>query len=149
MPGHPGKMCVVRAMVIVLPVFRMHTSDKGRLGEIKVMSRLVELGWYPFSDLSGKCPVDLLAWKDGKIVSVQVKSCDRQNTSGSYRVSIGRTRANRTENIVHKFDSTSCDYLAVYLMSINKVCFIKSYDITTGRELSIKPWDVEKLSFIS
>lgn len=114
----------------------MKTTDLGRLGEVKVSARLVELGWYPFIDPSGKCPVDLLAWKGGLIISFQVKSCGSPDSDGRYMVQVGSLRPNRTETVVHKFNKDSCDYLAVYLLDDDEVCFIPSEEVP-GRALSI------------
>jgi hypothetical protein len=117
----------------------MSTTDAGRLGEAKVISRLTELGWYPFIDLSGKCNVDLLAWKDGDIRSFQVKSTGYSpGSSGKYVVQIGSIRPNRTSNVVKKFDPSLFDYLAVYVSPEDKVYFIKTSSVTSGRTITIQ-----------
>lgn len=115
----------------------MDTTDLGRLGEAKVISRLTELGWYPFVDPSGKCPVDLVAWKKGKLTSFQVKSCNTKPYGTSYCVSIRSTRPNRTGNTVKLLDPDSVDYLAVYLQGDDLVCFVPSGKISSGRQVSI------------
>lgn len=116
----------------------MSTTDAGRVGEAKVLAKLTESGWYPFVDLSGKCPVDILAWKDNQIISVQVKSTATQAPSGKWVVQIGCVRPNRTGNVIKKFDSTAQDYLAVYIAPVDVVVFVKSSEITAGRSLAIE-----------
>jgi hypothetical protein len=117
----------------------MTTTDAGRLGEAKVLARLAELGWYPFVDISGKCPVDVLAWKDGVTRSFQVKSTSYSpGKNQKYVVQIGSVRPNRTGNVIKKFDSKGFDYLAVYVAPEDKVYFVKSSSITTGRTLTIQ-----------
>lgn len=115
------------------------TTDAGRLGEVKAMARLTELGWYPFSDISGKCPVDILAWKDGITRSFQIKTTNTTSSSGKYIVQIGAVRPNRTGNVIKKFDPKSVDYLAVYVIPEDAVYFIATSSVTTGRSLTIQP----------
>ena len=114
----------------------MNTTDAGRLGEAKTIVELIKHGWYPFVDQSGKCPVDLLAWKDGKLISVQVKTTEVKGDYG-YIVQIGSIRPNRTGNVIKKFDPNSCDYLAVYVVPTDTLYFLKSIEITSGRQLTI------------
>lgn len=104
----------------------MNSSDIGRLGESKVISRLVELGWYPYIDISGKSPIDIIAWQDGRVVTIQVKTCSRANESGSYQVEVKTTRHNASGRTVKDFDSQSCDYLAVYIIELDTIAFIPS-----------------------
>lgn len=115
----------------------MSTLDSSRLGESKVIARLVELGWYPFIDISGKCPVDLVAWKDGDIRTFQVKTTKTAASSGKYTVQIGCIRPNRTGNTIHKFQKSAQDYLAVYIVPRDTVIFIKSESIMSGRSLAV------------
>ena len=116
----------------------MNSTDMGRLGEIKALAKLVEFGWYPFTDISGKCPVDIIAWKDGLVKSFQVKSTDSFSKSGKPMVQVGTCRPNRTTTIVKSFDKDSADYLIVYVKSTDKVYFIPSEDVTAGRGLTIQ-----------
>lgn len=126
----------------------MTTTDMGRLGEIKVMNALVEQGWYPFTDISGKCPVDIIAWKDNVTITIQVKYCGYSPVDGSFSVQIGSIRPNRTENVIKKFDNEAVDYLAVYLEPLNTVCFIPASEISTGRSLTIREQPNGKCKFI-
>lgn len=116
----------------------MSTTDAGRVGEAKVLARLSELGWYPFVDISGKCPVDILAWKSGQSVSIQVKSTSTPTTSGKWAVEIGTVRPNRTGNIITKFDTLGQDYLAVYIAPTDTVVFIKADTVKAGRRLTVE-----------
>lgn len=115
----------------------MSTTDAGRVGEAAALSELSKQGWYPFIDISGKCPVDIIAWKDGVTKTFQVKSTS-STKNGSWEVQIGSIRPNRTGNVIHKFDSGVVDYLVVYIEPIDTVCFIESSGITQGRMLSIR-----------
>ncbi len=117
------------------------TTDAGRLGEAKTIARLTELGWYPFLDLSGKCPIDIIAYKDGVVKTIQVKTTGVTTPSGKYVVQIGSTRPNRTENIIKKFDVDAQDYLAVYIIDTDVVVFIPAKEILSGRSLVVESID--------
>lgn len=116
----------------------MTTTDTGRLGEAKIIAALTEQGWYPFIDLSGKSPVDILAWKNQKIISLQVKTTGTQSDSGGWTVQIGAIRPNRTGNRVEKFSAERSDYLGVYIVPVDKVCFIPTSKVTTGRTITLR-----------
>lgn len=116
----------------------MSTTDAGRVGEAKVLAILTVQGWYPFVDVSGKCPVDVVAWKDGKTITIQVKSTASKSSSGKYIAQIGAVRPNRSGNVIKKFDPDAQDYLAVYVEPEDKVYFIKSEDVKSGRALTIQ-----------
>lgn len=124
----------------------METTDAGRLGEAKILARLTELGWYPFIDVSGKCPVDIVAWKDGVTKTFQVKATAYQGQRGSkYVVQIGSIRPNRTGNTIKKFTVESCDYLAVYIIPEDRVVFVRSDSIVAGRQMTIQPTHLDTL----
>lgn len=120
---------------------RVKTTDAGRLGEAKTIARLTELGWYPFLDLSGKCTIDIIAYKDGVVKTIQVKTTSVTTPSGKYVVQIGSTRPNRTENIIKKFDVDAQDYLAVYIIDTDVVVFIPAKEILSGRSLVVESID--------
>lgn len=115
----------------------MNTTDAGRLGEVKIMARLTELGWFPFTDLSGKCLVDIIAWRSGVTRTFQVKTTETMAPSGNFTVQIGSIRPNRTGNTIKKFDNKSVDYLAVYIVPLDMVQFIAAATITTGRTVTV------------
>lgn len=116
----------------------MNTTDIGRLGEAKIIAALVEQGWYPFTDLSGKCPVDIIAWKSGKTLTIQVKTTQTKSKSGKYVVQIGCIRPNRSGNVIKKFDGSAFDYLAIYVAPEDAVVFIQATSILTGRVLTLQ-----------
>lgn len=115
----------------------MTTTDAGRLGEIKVMSALTAAGWYPFVDLSGKCPVDIIAWKDLSVITIQVKSTAYKPNGTYYVVQLGSVRPNRTSNVVKKYAANAQDFMAVYVAPQDKVYLIPGSEIQSTRTLTI------------
>jgi hypothetical protein len=115
----------------------MSTTDMGRLAEAKVISQLVADGWYPFLDISGKCPVDIIAWKDGETKRIQVKYTGYQ-AYGSWTVQLKSVRPNRTKNTIHQFDNSQFEWLAVYIEPEDEVVFIEASTITAKNSLAVK-----------
>lgn len=114
----------------------MNTTDAGRLGEIKVASMLVEDGWFIFTDYSGKCTVDLIAWKDGVTKTFQVKTTGYSVNGGPWLVQLKSVRPNRTENKIKLWENVA-DALGVYIVPEDRVVIIEAKDITQKTQLSL------------
>lgn len=130
----------------------------GSLAEAKVLAKLTEQKYHVFIQASGKAPFDLVAYKDDVLYRVSVKGTNSVE-NGAYKVTLSSTRSNRTGNRVIPFDSNTCDILAVYIQSLDCVCFIKADKILSTRSLAIrekpskysnknKSWIVGDLEFI-
>lgn len=113
----------------------MNTTDLGRLGEIKVAAQLVSDGWYVFFDQSGKCEIDLIAWKDGEVKTVQVKSTGYR-VGNSWLVQLKTVRPNRTGNTIRQWSGIS-DLLGIYLIVEDRVLILESSSITQKNQISI------------
>ena len=116
----------------------MHNSEIGYIGEQCVFAELAKLGWIVYQDLSGKGPYDCVIVKSNLKLTVQVKSCQsRAKYNTGWAVGVGSVRSNKTENVIHKFDNTKQDILAIYLNVIDKVIFFVSSDVNVGRMLAV------------
>ena len=116
----------------------MHNSQIGYIGEQCVFAELAKLGWIVYQDLSGKGPYDCIIFKENRILTVQVKSSSsRTQHNTGWAVGVGSVRSNKTQNVVHKFDNTKQDILAIYLNTIDKVIFFVSSDVNVGRMLAV------------
>lgn len=103
----------------------------GSLGEAAVTAFLTRHRVHVFSQISGKAPFDLIAWKDGVTKTISVKSTSRKK-GHSYEVELRSTRHNKTRTVVKKFDSSLCDILAVYIVPLDCVCLLDT-SIVHGR----------------
>ena len=106
----------------------MDVNLLGRVGEAKVIAALSEQGWYPFLDISGKSPVDLIAWKNGRPLTIQIKSTT-QSKNNSWQVETKRVRINTKGSVQKGFEQGVCDFLAVYIEPIDVVCFVPSLEV--------------------
>jgi len=110
----------------------------GNLAEAKVITKLVESGFDVFVQFSGKAPFDLVAGRDGHLYRVQVKGTASQTPYGTYRVLLKSVRSNRTRNVIHHFDPSLCDILAIYIEPLDKVCFLRSSEVASRAQLNLR-----------
>lgn len=113
-------------------------TGQSTIGEQTVVLDLLKHDMDVFTSVTGKSTIDIVASLNGKLLGIQVKSCAYQIRDNVWNVAIGRIRANKTANVIYKFDNSSCDILAVHLPVIDKICYFKSSEITTSRGITIK-----------
>ncbi len=113
----------------------MDTIRQGRVGEAKIVSKFIDMEYDVYTPMFGNADCDLIVGKDGKIFRVEVKCtnyCPKDN--GRYVVQLKSVRPNRTGNKIVKFDATRCEYLAIYIIDLDKVIILdaKPYHDTSG-----------------
>jgi hypothetical protein len=85
---------------------------------MQVASRLLELGYGVFKDITGAHAVDLIAHKDGKFVRIQVKT--RLSKNGA--VNFPRYTGGR--EVKHHLAGDEFDVMAMYVRDRNLVLFM-------------------------
>ncbi len=109
----------------------------GSLAEAKVLSKLVESQFDVFVQFSGKAPFDLVAHWGGEVQRVSVKGTSTKIRE-AYQVQLREVRPNRTGNVVRHFDPARCDVLAVYVEPVDKVCFLRSDEVSSKSVLNLR-----------
>jgi hypothetical protein len=109
----------------------------GGLAEAKVLSKLVEGQFDVFVQFSGKAPFDLVAYKDGQLLRVNVKGTATK-LRGAYPLRLREIRPNRTRNVIRHFDPKRCDVLAIYVAPLDKVCFLRSEEVAAKAQLNLR-----------
>lgn len=135
----------------------MHfTHQLGLLGELKVATKFVKLGFSIYTSISdGVDPFDFIAYKDNRLIKVQVKSTGKITSRGSYQISLRTITIHKSRNVLKPFNSSKCDILAIYIDPLDTVCFIPTAILSnTGsiylRELpprngnQYKPWIISE-----
>lgn len=107
------------------------------LGELKVAAALAEQHYDVFVGWGGKSVCDLVAHKDGVLYRVQIKTTSTQATSGNWTVQIKSVRHNKTANVIHNFDASKCDMLAIYVLPEDRVVFVDPKLHDNGCQLTI------------
>lgn len=110
----------------------------GAIGEAKVIAHLTKERHHVFSQVTGKAPFDLIAYKDNKVYRISVKTIEKQNKYGSYTVQLKSVRSNRTGNTIINFDNNSCDILAIYILETDEVILLDSCNIKAKSGLVVK-----------
>lgn len=109
----------------------------GGLAEFKVASELHKIGYYVYTQPSGKGPIDLIVLDESLIpLKVEVKGVSTLNKRGKLEVRIGSVRSNHTSHRVIKFNKDKADILGIYLEPLDKVYLLDAKKITTGRSLT-------------
>ena len=118
---------------------------QGDLGEIKVAAHFMQLGYQVFTCL-GKGFFDLIITKDGiNLERVEVKSTSRRSRNDTgFEVQLKRVRPNRTKSTIHKWDSTKCDKLAIYVVPIDKIVVFDSEDVKVSNSMILGDKEIEK-----
>lgn len=115
-----------------------NTTWLGSVGESKVASELSRYRFHVFIQTTGKAPFDLVVYKDGYLYRVNVKTTQSINKWGSWEVQIKSIRSNRTKNRVVPFDPLSCDVLAVYIEPLDRVCFLRTSEISGRSSIALR-----------
>jgi len=110
----------------------------GNLAEAKVIAKLVENDFDVFIQSSGKAPFDLVAYREGHLLRVQVKGTSSRTRYGVYQVQLRAVRSNRTANTIQYFDPSQCDVLAIYIEPLDKVCFLWADEVEARRQLNLR-----------
>lgn len=90
------------------------TVTQGTIGLTQAIATFSKLGYNVSVPIVDNQCYDLVIEKDGTLYKVQVKTTKQIAPSGNFVVELKRVRANKTSNVIHKFDNTECDYLFIF-----------------------------------
>jgi hypothetical protein len=110
----------------------------GALGEAKVIAALTADKYHVFGQITGKAPFDLVAYKDGKLYKISIKTITGKNRNGTYTVQLKAVRSNRNKNRIINFDNSLCDIVAVYILPEDKIVMLNSNTIIVKSSLTVK-----------
>lgn len=91
----------------------MNSKRIGNIGEVKTLSKLVELMvpvYIPFGDNE---KTDLVAEWGNKLVKIQCKTSEKV-VDGKIVFHLTSSTVHRTGGVVHKYNSTEIDFFSVY-----------------------------------
>lgn len=116
------------------------------VSEAKVLADFVLRGFDVFSSTTGKTPFDLIAHKDGKLLRIQVKSVSKSDINLNYEVGLKSVKHNKTRNRHVPLDPNSCDILAIYLLDIDKICFLNPKKLTSFNSIRVRQTPAKRLT---
>ena len=115
-----------------------NTTQLGSLGESKVITKLIELGFNVFVPAFDRNErFDLIASKDNLLYKISVKTTSRGKYNG-YDVGLRSCRSNTKGTKIRHFDVSDCDIVAVYILPLDVVCFIKSIELVPKSTFRIR-----------
>lgn len=117
----------------------MDRKTKGRLGELKVLAYLTELGYELYTPFADNSKFDVVAYKDGLLSRVSVKFTSQITRNGkNWSVTIKQvSRRNDGAVKVDKFDHDDYDILAVYIGPEDRVVLVPTSSFTATTALVI------------
>ena len=112
----------------------MDTKNKGKIAELMVSARLMELGWTILNPLCDYARYDIVAEKNGKFVRIQVKYV----TPNKGTLYINCKSSNNWSILT--YTPEEIDMLAVFDSINHKIYFIPSLKLNTSSlRLRLKP----------
>lgn len=98
-----------------------HTKDKGDLALMYAQLRLTEMGYFILLPVSEHLPFDLIAYKDGKCLRIQVKykAAKKNKISITFRSSWADKNGSHTKYI----DKSQIDYWCIFCPDTKKMLF--------------------------
>ena len=105
----------------------MNTKRLGNIGEIKTISKLVEMQipvYQAFGDIE---KADIVAEFNGKLNKIQIKS-STQTSEDVTQFKISKTRINRNENVTSYYTKNEVDYFALYSVVKDQIYLVSFED---------------------
>jgi len=112
----------------------MHTKRLGNLGEMKVATELLALGYSVFIELGDISRIDLVLEVKSKLIGIQVKTVTK--TNGVYSVCGWKSGPNYR----FQYNMKDCQIYAVYCVDDDKIAWIRNDELlkTTGSHLTLR-----------
>lgn len=102
----------------------MNSKQIGNIGEAKVLSKFIELGFPVYVPFGDNEKADLVVDFNGKLNRIQVKtSIDAKN--GNVVFDLTSSTAHRKNGTRHKYTVNEVDYFALYNLCRDKIYLLK------------------------
>ena len=102
----------------------MNSKQIGNIGEAKVLSKFIELGFPVYIPFGDNEKADLVVEFNGKLNKIQIKtSVDAKN--GNITFDLTSSTAHRKNGMRHKYTIDEVDYFALYNLSRDKIYLLK------------------------
>jgi len=109
----------------------MKTKDIGNLGEVKVLCKLIELGYNVSIPYGDNTPYDLIIEKDCKLYKIQIKA-STQTSEGKTTFELSGRRRNSTGQKTSTYTNQDVDYYALYSIVRDKIYLVSFKDASSN-----------------
>lgn len=116
---------------------RHHTKNKGDLGVLAAQLDLVERGWGVLLPLTEHETFDLVAYRDGRFLRIQVKY--RAAVNGTLYVPFSSSWADRHGVHTAPMDKDAVDLICIYCPDTRRCYYIDPKRFSRGVTLRIAP----------
>jgi PD-(D/E)XK endonuclease len=114
-----------------------HTKDKGDLGVLNASADLAEKGYVLLLPLSEHTPFDLVAYKDGRFLRVQVKY--RAAVNGAILLNLRSAWADRRGTHMVPIDKAAIDLIAIYCPDTRDCYYFDPRTVESSINLRLAP----------
>jgi hypothetical protein len=118
-------------------MYEHHTKNKGDLGVLKAQVDLFEKGYLILNPATEHAPFDLVAYKAGRFIRVQVKY--RGVVNGRIEVPFKTTWADRNGTHTHHYDKGEVDVVCLYCPDTDKCNYIDVKLFQSSVTLRVEP----------
>jgi len=116
-----------------------HTKDPGDLGVFQVQLDLHERGYIVSVPLTEHAPFDLVAYKDGKCRTVQVKYRSVRDERGTLTVHFRSSYSDSTGHHTQKVNKEAIDVYGVYCPDTDECYYLSPDEFGKAVSLRIEP----------
>lgn len=113
-----------------------HTKEKGDLGVFKVEADLASKGFVILRPMSEHTPFDVVAYKRGKFIRIQVKFRTKKN--GVLTVGLWSYWSNKNGYHVKKSNGKNIDIVAVYCPDTDCCYYLKAARVASVKNLILR-----------
>jgi hypothetical protein len=130
-------MSGVRTKVVDGVMREHHTKQKGDLGVLYAKVDLAEKGYILLQPLSEHAPFDLVAYKDGRFLRIQVKY--RSAVNGRILLQLKSSWADRHGTHIVPIDKAAIDLICVFCPETRTCYYFDPNDVELHVNLRIEP----------
>lgn len=117
---------------------KLTTKQQGNLGEAAAIKAFLQHGVKISLPYGDNASYDLIVEDNkGKLLKVQVKSCESINANGVYRFSIARKRINTQGNYQSSYSKNEVDLFVLYAVDIDEL-YLLTFEETGTSDISIR-----------
>jgi hypothetical protein len=114
-----------------------HTKDKGDLGVLKAQVDLAEQGYMVLRPLTEHAPFDLVAYREGRFLRIQVKY--RSALHGAITVRFRNSWADRNGTHERPVNKNEIDLYCVYCPETDECYYFDPSEYREGFSLRVEP----------
>ena len=115
-----------------------HTKDKGDVGVAHAIADLADQGFVVLTALSEHAPFDLVAYRDGRFVRVQVKY-RTLSTKGALEVQFRSTWSDARGTYVRPLDKSDVDVVCIYCPETGSCYYVDPRQFAKSVSLRVTP----------